>query len=357
MKKLLILVCVGILTGHTIYAQGCIMVRNISGFGQYNLTDHSFSSSTWQLNIVSRYFKSFREFKDDEDQKNPEAGINHVFSTDFSVSRFFDKGYSINFSLPINVNSRSTTTEHGGKGTPRYVTHSFGVGDVRFTAYKWILPPSVNQKGNVQIGLGIKLPTGDYKYQDYFYRNDSTKILAPVNASIQLGDGGTGLIGELNGFYIINRTVNLYGNIYYLVNPRDQNGTSATYGRIPTSIQLKTGSEVNSVPDQYSLRGGMNLNSKKFSYSAGLRWEGIPVNDLIGNSNGFRRSGYNLSFEPGLIYSVKKVSLYSYIPIIIGRKTKQTVPDKMESELTGKYVIGSGGFANYLVFLGVLFKL
>ena len=103
MKKLLIILCAGILVCNTTHSQGCIMVRNISGFGQYNLNDHSFSSSTWQLNIVSRYFKSFREFKDDEDQKNPEAGINHVFSTDFSVSRFFNKGYSINFSLPLNV--------------------------------------------------------------------------------------------------------------------------------------------------------------------------------------------------------------------------------------------------------------
>ena len=356
MRKLFVLIF-GLTCFHTVYPQGCIMIRNISGFGQYNITDHSFSNSSWQVNIVSRYFKSFREFKDDEDQKNPEGGINHVFSTDFSVSRFFDKGYSINFSLPLNVNSRSTTMEHGGKGTPRYTTHSFGVGDVRLTAYKWILPPSVNQKGNVQIGLGLKLPTGDYKYQDYFHRNDSVKVSAPVNASIQLGDGGTGLIAELNGFYVINKTVNLYGNIYYLANPRDQNGTSTTYGRAPTSTQLQTGSEVNSVPDQYSLRGGMNLNFKKFSYSAGVRWEGITVNDFIGNSNGSRRSGYNLSFEPGLIYSMKKVSLYSYVPIIIGRKTKQTVPDKLQSEITGNYEISSGGFANYLVFLGVLFKL
>ena len=111
------------------------------------------------------------------------------------------------------------------------------------------------------------------------------------------------------------------------------------------------------MPDQYSLRGGMNLNFKKFSYSAGLRWEGIPVNDLIGNSNGLRRSGYNLSFEPGLIYSMKKVSLYSYVPIIIGRRTKQTVPDKLKSQITGNYEISSGGFANYLIFVGVLFKL
>ena len=71
---------------------------------------------------------------------------------------------------------------------------------MRFTAYKWLFKTSVRQKGNIQLGLGVKLPTGDYKYQDYFYRNDSTKVLASVNPSIQLGDGGTGIIGELNSF-------------------------------------------------------------------------------------------------------------------------------------------------------------
>src|SRR5207237_1694711 len=104
-------------------------------------------------------------------------------------------GWSVDLSLPIAANSRSATKEHGGAGTNRHITNSFGLNDIRFTVYKWILKPGDNQKGNIQIGLGIKLPTGDYKYEDIFYKNhDSSKVLAPVNASIQLGDGGTGLI-------------------------------------------------------------------------------------------------------------------------------------------------------------------
>jgi hypothetical protein len=34
-------------------SQGCLVVRNISGFGQYNLTDKSFSTADWQLNIIT----------------------------------------------------------------------------------------------------------------------------------------------------------------------------------------------------------------------------------------------------------------------------------------------------------------
>ncbi|MDQ3843033.1 MAG: hypothetical protein M3342_03335 [Bacteroidota bacterium] len=357
MKKFLLLSVTALLFGHCAQTQGCIMIRNISGFGQFNLADNSFSTSTWQVNVIGRYFKSFREFRGTEDVKSPEPGINRVFASDFSVSRFLNNGFSVNLSLPVNANSRSTTTEHGGKGTPRHTTHSFGIGDSRLTVYKWLFHPSVHQKVNFQIGLGIKLPTGDYKYQDYFYRNDSTKVLAPVNASIQLGDGGTGIITELNGFYSVNKITNLYLNLYYLLNPREQNGTLATYGRPATLMQQKTGNDVNSVPDQYSMRAGINFNFKQLSFSAGLRQEGIPVYDLIGGSNGFRRSGYNLSVEPGVVYSLKNISFYTYVPLMVGRTTKQTVPDKIETEITGNYTVGSGGFANFLVFAGVLFKL
>ena len=69
--------------------------------------------------------------------------------------------------------------------------------------------PSVRQKGNIQLVLGIKLLTGDYKYQDYFYRNDTTKLLPAVNPSIQLGDGGTGIITELNAFYFLTKSISI----------------------------------------------------------------------------------------------------------------------------------------------------
>jgi len=63
------------------------------------------------------------------------------------------------------------------------------------------------------------------------------------------------------------------------------------------------------VPDVYSMRGGINFNLRKLGFSAGLRDEGVPVHDLLGESNGLRRPGHNLSFEPGIIYKMKRISL------------------------------------------------
>lgn len=361
MKKLTILLLSIWVVNQTAQSQGCIAIRNISGFGQYNLTDNAFSTSDWQLNINSRYFKSFRDYKEKVDQKTPKQNeaVVKSFSMDFSLSKFFRNGWSLNFSLPIASNSREASGEHGGPNTKRYTTNSFGIGDIRFTAYKWLLKPTVNQRGNIQVGLGLKLPTGDYKYQDYFYRNDSTKVLSAVNPSIQLGDGGTGIITELNLFYILNpaRTFSLYGNFYYMANPREQNGTAITNGRVPPRIDTLANNIILSVADQFSIRVGAYYNIKNLAFSAGIRNEGSPVEDIIGGSEGVRRAGHNLSVEPGILYKMKKVSLYAYVPFIVDRSIKQNLPDKFKTKYTGVYFVSPGGSGNYQVFVGALFKL
>lgn len=361
MKKIIILLLSVCVFNQTAQSQGCIAVRNISGFGQYNLTDNAFSTSNWQLNINSRYFKSFRDYKEKVDQKTPKQNeaVVKSYSMDFSLSRFFRNGWSLNFSLPVAANSREASLEHGGPNTKRRTTSSFGIGDMRFTAYKWLLRPTVSQKANIQLGLGLKLPTGDYNYHDFFYRNDSTRVWSAVNPSIQLGDGGTGIITELNLFYNLNttRTLSLYGNFYYMANPREQNGTAITNGRIPPRLDSLANNIILSVADQFSIRVGAYYNLKHWSFSAGIRNEGSPVKDVIGGSEGVRRAGHNLSVEPGVIYKMKNVSIYAYAPFIVDRSIKQNLPDKFKTRYTGVYTVSPGGSGNYQVFAGALFKL
>ncbi|MGI8581125.1 MAG: hypothetical protein ACR2KX_02965 [Chitinophagaceae bacterium] len=359
MKKKIFTVFAFLIISINANAQGCVIVRNISGFAHYNFNDHAFSTSNWLLDVNSRYFKSYKDFKGDQDQKTAviDRSINRVFTLDMTATRLLNNGWSLSFNLPITSNDRSTTIEHGGAGKPRHATKSFGIGDIRITAYKWAIKPRVKQKGNIQLGLGLKLPTGNYDYQDYFYRKEDSLVLAPVNPSIQLGDGGTGIITELNGFYILNQNFSLYTNMHYLINPREQNGVSPLLGRKPTLVQIKNGSTVNSVPDQYTIRAGVNASFNKIIASAGFRAEGIPVHDLVGGSNGNRRAGHNFSFEPGLTYNFKQTSVIFYLPILIKRVIKQTVPDKIATDITGNQTILQGGFADYIVFIGASFKL
>lgn len=357
MRQFIILSSIGILIGSGSHSQGCIMVRNIAGFGQYNFTDRSFSSSDWQFNITTRYFKAWRDFKGTVDQKTiaDSQSIIRSFTMDMTMTRLMKNGWSISGSIPILVNSRSSVKDHDS--IHRHTTHTFGLGDIRVTVYKWFLKPAVSQKMNIQLGLGIKFPTGDYKYEDYHYRKDGSRVLAPVNASISLGDGGTGIITELNTFYIINKNINLYGNFFYLFNPRDVSGVSSTNGDPPKTLQLQTGGNIYSVPDIYAARIGMNYELKRFSFSGGLRLEGVPVYDILGGSEGVRRPGHNLSVEPGILLKLKNMSFYAYVPVIIQRSIEMDVPSRKATEIDGGNHMKSGASGDYFVFLGALFKL
>ena len=233
------------------------------------------------------------------------------------------------------------------------------MGDLQVVALKWLLKPSIKQNGNIQVGLGIKFPTGDYKKQGYFYRNDTTRVLSLLNPSIQLGDGGTGIVAELNTFYFFGpqKKIGLYGNFYYLINPTDINGTQYTQGKPQTPLLLRLGGYDISVVDVFSLRAGANLNLKHWAFSAGVRDEGAPVRDLIGSSDGIRRSGYTLSAEPGIIYKFKRAAIYCYVPFLLSHEIKQTPLDKAITKATGVYTIGPGGSGDYQIFTGVQFQL
>ena len=312
------------------------------------------TSSKWEFNANNRYFKSFRHFVGTEEQKQRiEQGsevINHSYTLDLTLTHHLNKWWSFSIDAPILANSRSSLYEHDGK--TRHSTHSFGLGDIRVTAYRWVVNPSKMPKGNIQLGLGIKLATGDYKFQDFFRKNDSTRVLGPVDQSIQLGDGGTGFSGEVNAYYNLSKHFSGYGNLYYLVNPREQNGTSTARGGTPSASSILNGSSTMSVPDQYMLRAGANYTAKSLTVSLGFKDECLPVHDLIGGSGGFRRPGYILSVEPGVTYSFKRISFYAFVPVAVERNRTQSVADKITTGKTGVYTHGDAAFADYAVNIG-----
>ena len=357
MKQILLVALVALfmfMNLNKINAQGCVAIRSTGGVCSTDHSEQMDTLSKWSLNVNNRYFKSFRHFVGTKEQKQRvDQGtevINHSYTMDVSLTYNINKWWSIAVDAPIVANTRSSLYEHDGKS--RFSTSSFGLGDVRFTAYRWMLDPGKLHKGNVQFGLGIKLPTGDYKYQDFFYKNDSTHLLGPVDQSIQLGDGGTGFTAEINAFYNLSKHVSLYSNLYYLANPREQNGTSTARGSVPSPSSILYGSSTMSVPDQYMLRGGVNFTAKNLTLSLGARDECLPVRDLIGKSSGFRRPGYIISAEPGINYNFKKINVYAFVPFALQRNRTQSVPDKVKTKLTGVYSQGDAAFADYTINFG-----
>jgi hypothetical protein len=335
-------------------AQGCVAIRSTGGICTMEHSHAENSTSKWTLNVNNRYFKSFRHFVGTKEQKqrveNGSEVINHSYTLDLTLTRNLNKWWSFSVDIPVVANTRSSLYEHDRKN--RFSTHSFGLGDVRLSAYRWIFDPATSSKGNIQLGLGIKLPTGDYNYKDIFHKNDSTLVLGPVDQSIQLGDGGTGISTELNAYYNFSKSIGFYGNAYYLLSPREQNGTLSSRGSAPSESSIRNGSFVMSVPDQYMLRAGINFTSKALTASLGFRDECLPAKDLIGGSKGFRRPGYILSVEPGITYNFKKMNVYAYVPVALERNRTQSVADKYQTKTTGVFTQGDAAFADYTVNIG-----
>jgi len=347
MKKLILVIF--IITESTYWAssQGCVAIRNIGGMSPDLLFENMGPNNKFILNITNRYFEASKSYKGD-DLFSDTLVRNRIYTLNISILRIFKDGWSVSLNAPISANSRNNGADHKGPlSYPKHTTHAFGLGDVRFTVYKWLLDPTLNKMGNIQVGLGIKFPTGDFKYQDYFYRKEDSTVLAPVDQAIQLGDGGTGMTLELGAFYTISRIINIYFNGFYLSNPRDQNGVSNLKGRAPTSSQIINNTTVMSVPDQLTIRGGSNIQFKKIIFNAGLRYEKIPENDLIGGNKGFRRAASISSVETGITYKMNNWFAFSYIGIPFHRNIIQNTQNDMTP----------AGFADFVVSFGIQFKL
>lgn len=348
-------------------AQGCVAIRsngNTCSLGKPG------EAKGWQFNFNTRYFRSYKHFVGKEEQhervENGTEVINHSLSWDFTFTKALDNRWSVAFNLPLISNVRSSMYEHYGnnnssKAGARRSTESFGIGDIRVAAYRWLLNPEKSHNGNIQAGLGIKLPTGDYKYQDYFHKlspaGADSAVMGPVDQSIQLGDGGTGFTVELNGFYNFSHKISLYGNFYYLINPREQNGTSTARGGAVSATNQKYFTSTMSVPDQYMVRGGVNYMANKFNFSGGIRMEAIPSSDLFGGDKGFRRPGIVTSVEPTISYITKKGNFYLSVPVAVERNRTQSYSDKLRTADTGNKVQGDAAFSDYLINVGFSVRL
>ncbi len=359
MKSIFLLALLCIVINSQSVAQGCVAIRGAGG-ATCSITGHLLHPDTtgYNLSINTRYFKSYKHFVGTQEQKQRVAGgtevINHTFSLDVGLTKTINPRWSAALYIPLISNERSSLYEHANQG--RYTTSSFGLGDIRIAAYAWIKSPDKMPKFNIQAGLGIKLPTGDYRFTDRF-KTATSMVVGPVDQSIQLGDGGTGFTLELNAFHRLGSKWNAYGNFYYLLNPREQNGVSTARGGTPSATAVLYTTDVMSVPDQYLIRGGLNYQSGNWTFSGGLRFECIPAKDLIGGNEGFRRPGEILTVEPGISYMLNKLNLYLYVPTAIMRNRTQSYPDKIRSAITGTNYKGDAAFADYSVNFGFSIKL
>src|SRR5262249_3110455 len=144
----------------------------------------------------------------------------------------------------------------------------------------------------------------------------------PVDQSIQPGDGGWGFL--LDGLFFHRfgaGNVGLYTSASYLFNPREENPVNR-FSTNPITQYF-------SVSHAYIMRSGRSARiANHLSGNFGVRWEGVPAEDAIGGSNGFRRPGYAVSVEPGVNWSRGNNALSFAVPVAAYRNRTRSVADK-----------------------------
>lgn len=72
----------------------------------------------------------------------------------------------------------------------------------------------------------------------------------------------------------------------------------------------------------------------RLSGSMGLRMEGLPRYDLIGESHGWRRPGYETLFEPGISFTKGASAWSAYVPLALVRNRQRNPYSGFEGDAT-----------------------
>lgn len=342
----------------TLQAQGCVAIRHFSCSVGNTLENNLLQEGTFQIGMNYRYFKSFRHFRGTEEEPDRVANetevVNHAHAWDFTLNYGITERFYAGITIPTVINTRSSLYEHGR--VERHITYSRGVADIRIGAGYWLLDPETHSNSNIAIGVGIKLPTGSYNASDIFYNvgPEGGPETRPVDQSIQPGDGGFGFTLDFQYYQRLTNQLFGYAGGFYLLNPRNINETR-TFRETLSPILMNEA--IMSVPDQFSIRAGLSTSiSSSFSASLGARYEGIPVEDIIGDSDGFRRPGNVLSIDPGISFMKNNFSINLNVPIAVRRERPQSLTDKETSEMTGTFRNGDAAFADYLINFGISYS-
>lgn len=328
------------------FGQGCIVARSSAQLGGPGTDGGYIGKGECSITIGYRHQFSERHFVGDVEQKQRidvlgNQVMNRINLENVNFTYQATPRFSFTVSAPILSASRRSNNSP-------YTLDSHGIGDVIVTANGWLWDPTENTKGNVQFGLGTMLPTGASDLVQNVDKLDGKGLVPQViDYSIQPGSGGYGLVMQWQSYRNLNGKTQLFFNGSYIATPQNTNSTR----RSSNSTNLLTA--YNSISDQYLLEAGV---ARAFSRIRGLnlfigpRWEGVPAQDLIGDSLGFRRPGYALSIAPGFQYTRGKHIISASVGKAILRDRTRSIPDR----ITGGH--GDAAFADYVWLASYTFR-
>lgn len=367
-------------------AQGCVAVRQMGGINTMCVTSGAGASNSYnlpkgnfQIGTSYRYFHSWRHFVGTEEQKERQTtggGIGpdgkdrgnavNIYShaVDLNLSYGITDRFQINASIPWVHNERSQVLRSTIIDTTRYNVYAKGLGDVRVNLNYWLFNPNTAHRGNLMLGLGVKLNTGSHSETDDALQVDGSYQNVVMDQAIQPGDGGVGISVELQGFKQIYKNLYGFANGYYLFNPKESNGTFKSAPKAGLE-----GYEIYACPDQYFGRAGFMASvgkAQKLTFSLAGRWEGIPAYDAFGGQVAYRRPGYVVAIEPGVSFRTGKHSFSLFVPYNFIKNRIQSAADIATQDLQNStitdqtkkvHVQGDAAFADYSISFNYTYRI
>jgi hypothetical protein len=334
------------------HAQGCVAAHSpqpvISGLDPTSETSARHYAGTNLLHGLTittgyRVYNSFRHYIGTvyqvQRQTQHSAVVNHVNLFELDLNYQLTPRLSLIASVP-----GMEATRHG-QSSPLNVYRSGGIGDVTVGVQSWIFRPPTENHGNVNISAQLKLPTGINDAKGYKTNSNGTTTLEPFDESVQPGDGTWGFSLATEAYHPVIWKTSAYFTGSWLFSPQDTTGV-LTFRPAP-------GEGVVSATDQYLWRGGFSRPVtgvhlvRGLALSIGGRMEGVPVRDAFGKSDGFRRPGYVISIEPGMMYERSRYTFYASGPWAMERNRKTSVTD------IANHTHGDAAFADYTVIAGL----
>lgn len=300
-----------------------------------------------EFNSNLRWSNSFRHFNASVEQKQRNTLGSNVSNRqrllDLGGTYQENKQDSLSLSIPIEIYgawglklpSPTATTPGGAQATQE----ARGLGDISLVYHRWIADVDRYKRGNVQLGFGIQAPTGNDDVTSLFPdRTGKNFMQRPADWSIQPGTGGWGLVFDFQGFQRVG-DMTAYGSATYVAMLEDLTNTPsilANFGGVTAATAYE---KYNTIADAYLLRAGGIMPIRKangLNLSFGLRMEGVPISNLLSGGEGFRRPGYSVFIDPGLIWERGRDTWSFYGPLAAirrrdedshGNKGDATFPD------------------------------
>ena len=333
------------------HAQGCVAAHSpqpvISGLDPTSEAgSHSFAHGQWLRGLTVttgfRTYSSFRHYVGTQWQEQRLLKHNAVLNHDDHW--VLDLSYRLTPRLSVigSIPGLDATRHQQGNVN---VYRSGGIGDVTVGIESWVWRPPTESHGNVALSAQLKLPTGINDAKGRKFLANGTAPIEPFDESIQPGDGTLGFSLGTEAYREFFWHTSGYFTGSWLFSPQDTTGVK-TFRSAP-------GEDVISAADEYLWRGGLSRPVthvkllRGLALSAGGRMEGVPVRDAFGKSNGFRRPGYVISFEPGLMYARGRTMFNVSGPWAMERNRKISVTD------IANHSHGDAAFADYTIIASV----